>query len=271
MRTFETASEIGGPKGLYSALRAGAATVKGNHKLFELEDEVSSMKIVLKIGGSLLFDDEDKFDISRIKEFAEIIQRIKGQKHQVVVIVGGGVLAKKLIKYGRRLDATNIAKDQLGISATWICAQLMITALQEQVYPTPLMTEEQIRTLSSEDTILVAGGLKPGQSTNAVAARIAEITKSKILLNVTDVDGVYDKDPKQHPNAQLLPEVTVSQLREIIKPLSSKPGTYPLFDKRALEIINRAQIEIWFVNGKDPQRILGALNNQEIGTRVIPD
>jgi uridylate kinase len=121
---------------------------------------------------------------------------------------------------------------------------------------------------TTHDYRLVLGGLHPGQSTNAVAARVAEMTQAKVLVNATDVDGVYDNDPKESLDARLLSEITLHQLSDIVSLLANEPGAYPLFDKRALNIVKRASIEIWFVNGKTPANILYAVNNGKIGTRV---
>ncbi len=226
------------------------------------------MKFVLKIGGSLLFDSDQKLNLDQFKEISQIVHQLKREKHEVVLVIGGGALAKKLIEKGKVLGANRDTLDQLGIAATWVCAQLMIAALEGIAYPTPVMTEKQLTNLYETDKLLVLGGLHPGQSTNAVAARVAELTKAKVLVNVTDVEGVYDRDPKQSLEANLLTEITLSELRDIVATLANEPGAYQLFDKRALDIIERADIEIWFVDGKNPQNILFAINEGKIGTRV---
>jgi uridylate kinase len=226
------------------------------------------MKLVLKIGGSLLFTRSQNFDLNQFKELAQVIHQLRQEKHELVLVVGGGVLAKKLVEKGKRLGANRDTLDQLGIAATWVCAQLMITALGYDVYPTPVMTEVQLMNLIETKDLLVLGGLHPGQSTNAVAARVAEMTQAKVLVNATDVDGVYDNDPKESLDARLLSEITLHQLSDIVSLLANEPGAYPLFDKRALNIVKRASIEIWFVNGKTPANILYAVNNGKIGTRV---
>ncbi|MFX1300495.1 MAG: UMP kinase [Promethearchaeota archaeon] len=228
------------------------------------------MKLVIKIGGSLLFDEDEQFDIVRYQGFANAIRQIKELGHNIILVIGGGVLAKSLVKSGKLLGANRDTLDQLGIAATWVCAQMMITALQDVAYPIPIMSEEQLASLQNEERLLILGGLRPGQSTNAVAAQVAELTNSKILLNVTDVEGVYDSDPKEFTQAKLLSEITIDQLRKIITPLESQPGTYPLFDKPALDIIQRAQIEVWFINGTSPKNIVQALEKGKIGTRIVP-
>ncbi len=220
------------------------------------------MKLVLKIGGSLLFDEDQTFDLARVKEF-------KGQNHDLVLVVGGGILAKILVERGKGLGANREALDQLGIAATWVCAQMMIAALHDIAYPIPIMTEDQLANLVNDEKLLILGGLHPGQSTNAVAARAAEITRTEVLINVTDVDGVYDRDPRQSSEANLLSKISLDQLRDIVSSLASEPGTYPLFDKRALDIVERARVEVWFINGLKPSNILQAINEGKIGTRVV--
>ena len=228
------------------------------------------MRLVIKIGGSLLFDKNQHLDAARFQQYANEVRQVVEQGHKIVLVVGGGALARTLIEQGRVLRAQRDALDQLGIAATWVCAQLMIAALNNLAYPTPMMTEDQITSHIDDKRILVVGGLKPGQSTNAVAARMAEITQANVLVNVTDVDGVFDKDPKRYKSAKLLAVITAARLRQIVSSLPSDPGTYPLFDKRALEIVERRRIEVWFVNGQQPHCIVDALTEKRIGTRLVP-
>ncbi|MFX1475226.1 MAG: UMP kinase [Promethearchaeota archaeon] len=227
------------------------------------------MKLVLKIGGSLLFDRRKRLYTTRFEQFAQVIGKIATQGHKLVVVVGGGALAKSLINRGVRLNAGRDALDRLGIASTWVCAQLMIAALGDRAYPTPMFSEEQVLEHLAGTRLLVVGGLQPGQSTNAVAARIAELTESEVVVNATDVDGVYDQDPDRFPQAKRFESITVSQLRQIISSLSDKPGEYPLFDKNALNIVQRSGIEVWFVNGTNPDNILDAVSHQHIGTRLV--
>jgi uridylate kinase len=228
------------------------------------------MKFVVKIGGSLLFTSDQQYELTRYKEYAQLIQQVKNQGHEIILVVGGGSLAKSLVEKGQQLGGKRDALDYLGIAATWVSAQLMITALGELAYPVPVMTEEQLLALQQDERLLVLGGLEPGQSTNAVAARVAELTQSEVLLNVTDVEGVYDCDPKQSDQAKLLTRLTVTELQNIIASLASEPGTYPLFDKRALEIVKRSSVEIWFVSGLNTNNILKAIKTKKPGTRVVP-
>lgn len=227
------------------------------------------MKLVLKIGGSLLFDKRRRLYTRRFGQYSQIIKALVREGHKLAVVVGGGALAKSLIRRGSQLNASREALDWLGIASTWVCAQLMISALGDLACPTPMFTEEQVLEKIRGDRLLVVGGLQPGQSTNAVATRLAEITGSKILVNATDVDGVYDRDPDKYPQAKRFDTITVPQLRQIVSSLSDKPGTYPLFDRSALDIVERSGIEVWFIDGTNPDNILRAVVQQKIGTRLV--
>ncbi|MFW9831565.1 MAG: UMP kinase [Candidatus Thorarchaeota archaeon] len=229
------------------------------------------MKLVIKIGGSLLFDQNHNFKLSQFANYAQVIRQLVNQNHNIILVIGGGILAKTLVERGKALGANRDAQDNLGIAATRVCAQLMITALNDITYPTPITSEEELMHLQDNGRLLVLGGLQPGQSTNAVAARVAELTNSEILINLTDVDGVYDKDPKESPDAKLLHELSLNQLGKIVASLASDPGTYPLFDKRALGIVERAKVEIWFINGTDAENLLHAVKEGKIGTRITTE
>jgi uridylate kinase len=113
------------------------------------------------------------------------------------------------------------------------------------------------------------GGLQPGQSTNAVAALAAEITRAEILVNGTDVDGVYTEDPKKNPKAKLIRSVNVDKLLSWAMGGEVFAGRYELLDPLAIKIMQRAKMPTRFVSLADPGNILAALQGKDIGTRVV--
>jgi uridylate kinase len=116
---------------------------------------------------------------------------------------------------------------------------------------------------------VVMGGLQPGQSTNAVAALAAEITRAEILVNGTDVDGVYTEDPKKNPKAKLIRSVNVDKLLSWAMGGEVFAGRYELLDPLAIKIMQRAKMPTRFVSLADPGNILAALQGKDIGTRVV--
>jgi len=118
--------------------------------------------------------------------------------------------------------------------------------------------------------IVVMGGLQPGQSTNAVAALAAEAMRADLLVNATDVDGVYTADPRKDPNARKLDKVTPDELMGILSTEGFKAGEYDLMDPQALRIIKRSKTPAIIVDGRDPSNVEKALRGKGIGTRIVP-
>ncbi len=228
------------------------------------------MKYIIKIGGSLLMDKDGKIKVAEIKQIAKNIEILLKEGHEIVVVVGGGVEARKYISAMRALGASEGYCDEIGIRVSRVNARLLISALKGLVYPIPPRTLEETLQAASIKRLIVLGGLVPGQSTNAVAAIVAELIGAKILINVTDVDGIYTTDPNKDPNAEKFDEITPAQFYQLIdKPDSTRAGKYELFDLLALKIIERSKIYTHFISGKNPDNIVKVIKGEKIGTRVI--
>jgi uridylate kinase len=102
-----------------------------------------------------------------------------------------------------------------------------------------------------------------------VAALAAEITRAEILVNGTDVDGVYTEDPKKNPKAKLIHSVHVDKLLSWAMGGEVFAGRYELLDPLAIKIMQRAKIPARFVSLGDPNNIIAALRGKEIGTNVV--
>ncbi len=228
------------------------------------------MKVVLKIGGSLIQDESGNIILERFAEYAKTILKLRKENMDIpAIILGGGKIARKYIEAARKLGAPESLCDEIGIRATQLNAQLMVGALDREAYPTIPETLQEVAGAVATGKIVVVGGLQPGQSTNAVAALVAERIKADILINVTDVDGVYTKDPKKDPNAKKIDKITIKEIQEIISEKGFSAGKYELFDPVALKILERSKIPAWIISGEDPQNILKVVAGENIGTRIV--
>ncbi len=227
------------------------------------------MRIVIKIGGSLLQDD-GKINVDRISRYAEIIRKLREEGHNLVIVAGGGNIARKYIEAMRKLNAPDAICDLVGIKVAKLNAYLLISAIKENVYPKVPDTIEEAISIFSMGKIVVMGGLQPGQSTNAVAALLAESIRADIFINATTVDGVYTAPPGT-PGAKKLEQVTTEQLMKIMRETSKfKAGEYRLFDPLAILIVQRAKLLVKIVDGRDPHNILRALRGEKVGTTILP-
>ena len=223
-------------------------------------------RIVIKLSGSIFSQHAHN---NSIKEYAEMFSDIS-KKVQPVVVAGGGKIARLYINLARSLGSDESTLDIMGIEVSRLNARLLIAALGDLAYlqvPTDL---ENVAIAAQSGKIVVAGGLHPGQSTNATSALIAEKIKASKFLNATDVDGIYDTDPNTNEHAKLFKQITIEQCLKILQRGSSMAGTYDLMDIVALKVIERSNIATRVLRS-DVSNIKNAINDKHwIGTKIVP-
>src|SRR5437899_6823873 len=195
-------------------------------------------RIVVKLSGSLFGMDDEKI----LKDYAEFFVRIS-KICQPIIIAGGGTIARHYISHARSSGADESTLDELGIEVSRLNSRLLIFALQEKAYPHPPTNLKEVAHAVDSGLIVVTGGLHPGQSTNATAALISEKVRAYAFLNATDVDGVYDSDPKKHKNAKKFKKIPIKKLRSMLVHQDSIAGGYDLMDIVALKVIERSKIK----------------------------
>jgi uridylate kinase len=224
------------------------------------------MRAVVKLGGALFRRDPD---VTALKEMGKVLGGFVGEGNQLVLVAGGGENARTYISAARKLGAEESTCDLLGIQITRANAELLRLAIGSAASSKIPTTLGDLPHLVGSGKTVVMGGLQPGQSTSAVAALAAEITRSEILVNGTDVEGVYDEDPKKNPKAKLIRSVHVDKLLTWAMGGEVFAGRYELLDPLAIKIMQRAKIPTRFVSLEDPTNIIAALRGKDIGTRVV--
>jgi uridylate kinase len=228
--------------------------------------------IVIKYGGSLLFQKDSAFDIKRVKSLATEIINLQKKGQQIVLVVGGGREARKYIHAALELGANQTFCDLLGIKVAQLNAHTLLALFPKSIV-VPIIPEtiEDATNLVKMNAgkILILGGITPGQSTDAVAAVMAEILEADLLIRATDLDGVYTANPDHDPKATLLPEVSMKQLLQLIGKGRQSAGEYPLLDQVAANILHRSQIPTIFINGKKTQLITQAALTKKVDVGTL--
>jgi uridylate kinase len=224
------------------------------------------MRAVVKLGGALFRREPD---VTALKDMGKILGAFVKEGNQLVLVAGGGENARTYISAARKLGAEESTCDLLGIQITRANAELLRLAMGSIASSKIPTTLSDLPHCVGPGKAVVMGGLQPGQSTNAVAALAAEITRAEILVNGTDVDGVYTEDPKNNPKAKLIRSVNVDKLLSWAMGGEVFAGRYELLDPLAIKIMQRAKIPTRFVALADPGNILAALEGNDIGTKVV--
>ena len=223
------------------------------------------MKIVIAIGGSILLKE---YDSKKFQEYSAILKDLT-KEHEIFVVIGGGKPAREYISVVRDLGAGEAQCDDIGIEVTRINAKLMLAALGDVAYQRVPHNFQEALEFSATGKIVVMGGTEPAHSTDAVSAILAEYVQADKLINLTSVDGMYTKDPNKFDDAELVPEITATDLLEFLSDKDVKAGTYEFFDTAAAQMIKRSNLETIITNGFAPENLIKAVNGEEIGTRII--
>ncbi len=227
------------------------------------------MKLVISLGGSLITGD---FTAEKIKGYAKVLLRINSTADKLVIVTGGGKLARDYIDIIKEIGMDHTAQDKMAIQVTHLNAKLMAIALnhveRDIANETIPETEKEIENMLDRQSILVCGGTIPGQSTDNVSAKIARSIKADLLINASNVDGVYDSDPQKNKNAKKHKTLTYDEFIKIISKNEQSPGKYALFDKQAAQIIKQQKIRTIMIDADNPEDIMKAVNGTHSGTII---
>jgi len=206
----------------------------------------SDMIEVLSLGGSLVCPEE--IDVLFLKRFRNFILKWVKKGKKFLIFVGGGKIAREYQKVARGFNVKDEELDWVGIFATFLNAQLVKSIFKDfafqKVISNPL---EKIKT---KKKIIVFGGWKPGRSTDFDSVLAARNFGAKRVINLSDVDFIYDKNPKKFKNTKPLEEISFDELFKIIGKKWT-PGANIPFDPEAAKLAKKEKIKVIFLNGRN--------------------
>lgn len=223
-------------------------------------------KVVISIGGSVLVPGEN--DTDYMKKLASMLKEVTAT-HKLFVVTGGGRIARYYISFGRALNADERYLDELGIEVTRLNASLLIKALGDHAYPKPAEDIDEAEEAGNTYKIVVMGGTAPGHTTDAVSAMLAEKVGAVRLVNATNVDGIYDSDPKKNDNAKKFDKMSFEQLRSVSSKAHDRAGPTVIFDPKGAEIIARAKIPLYVCHGRNLDKLKNAILGKEFDGTIV--
>jgi len=223
------------------------------------------MRIVIRIGGSVV---ASPINPSLIGKYAELLKNLKKQGHEVAVVVGGGALARDFIKAAKNLELNEMAQDEVAISVSRIFAQLFLKKLGDLGCRSVPLTVENALNCLRDGKVTVMGGLKPGMTTDTVAALIAEKANAELLIKATDQEGIYNRDPRKYADAVMLRHLRFEELSQVFAENKHKAGIHQILDPEAVKILKRKRVKVFVVNGFKPENVLAVVKGGHVGTII---
>lgn len=223
------------------------------------------LRFVLRVGGSVVASPLNSVLISK---YVGLLRGFKREGYEVAAVVGGGSLSRELIRVARAIRLAESAQDQVAISVSRVVAQLFGLKLGKLgCLPVPATVEDASRMLE-EGKVVVMGGLRPGMTTDAVAALLAECVGAELLVKATDQDGIYSRDPRRFPDARKLDSVGFGDLSKLFEVDRHVAGIHQIIDPRAVTILRRMRLRTVVVNGFVPENVLLAVRGERVGTVI---
>lgn len=222
--------------------------------------------VVISLGGSLIIPDD--IDVKFLKNFRSVVRK-HSNKYKFVIVCGGGSIARKYISALREVNAGMMFQSFLGISSTRTNARFMSHFFNQKL---EMGVPEKIQTVKNylkTKNIVFCGALeyKPNQTSDSTAAIISS-EMNAIFINLTNVQGLYDKNPKEFKNAKFISDISWKNFYRMANRKKFVPGQHFVLDQSASKIIMDNRIRTHIL-GKDLRQLDNLLNGKRFkGTTI---
>lgn len=222
---------------------------------------------IISVGGSIIIP-KAGFDVKFLQKFrALILSRVKkGQKF--VLVIGGGATCRAYQKaLSKAVKTSNTDLDWLGIYSTWFNAEFVRLMFGHYAYQTVI--KNPTNKLITNKPVIICGGWQPGGSTDKDAVLLAKIFRAKELINLSNIECVYDKDPKKFKNAKKIEKISWKDFRKNIVGYKWAPGKNTPFDPAASALAEKLGLKVSILKGTDLGEVEKVLRGKKFrGTAI---
>lgn len=248
-------------------------------------------RIVFKVGTSTLTYDSGKLNIRKIEALVRVLSDLRNSGKDIILVSSGAVAAgvAKIGAAGRPKSLPHkqamAAIGQCGLMYLYdklfgeyhnTVAQVLLTpdviadaTLKQNAQNTfeTLMEYGVIPIVNENDTV-ATHEVEFGDN-DTLSAIVARVVDADALIILSDIDGLFDKNPKEYPDAKIIH--TVEKITDEIKALAggagSARGTGGMITKiSAAELANEAKIDMAILNGARPEEIYDLIDGKAVGT-----
>ena len=249
-------------------------------------------RIVVKVGTSTLTHKTGRLNIRRVEQLVKTLADLYNAGHEVI-LVSSGAIGLGMGKLGLR-ERPKDTKGKQACAAVGQCelmymydnlfSNYSITVAQLLLTKYILLEDRRTNVENSLETLLSMGvipvvnendtvaidelKLEVGEN-DSLAAIVATIAKADLFIMMSDIDGLFDKDPNSSDDAQMIPVVQeiTDEIRGVAGGVTTNVGTGGMRTKiRAVEIAFEAGIDVVLMNGKTPKKLYDLFEDKPVGT-----
>ncbi len=227
-------------------------------------------KVIMSIGGSLIVPNGgiDTTFLSKLNSFIRS-KLAEDKNRQFFLVTGGGSTARNYRDAAREVIGHELSPDDLdwlGIHATRLNAHLIRTIFRDIAHPYIIKNFDIIR--KAKESVIVASGWKPGWSTDYDAVLLCEDYGVKTVINLSNIEKVYDKDPRKFKDAKPIDAINWSEFRNIVGD-EWIPGMNAPFDPIAAKKAEELGIRVVILNGNNFDNLEKYFKGEEFTGTVI--
>lgn len=218
---------------------------------------------------------KEGIDWKFLKNFRKLIVGEIAKGSRFVIIIGGGNIAREYQEAACKVTKlTSDDRDWLGVHATRMNAHLIKTIFRQYAHPrinkNPNTKEDLRNHFAKGEGLMVAAGWRPGWSTDYVATILAERLGAKTVINLSNIDYAYDKDPNKHKDAKKIMKINWPNFRKIV---GNKwdPGLNAPFDPVASRNAEQLKLKVIIMNGKKLKNLENYFHNKKFKGTIIED
>ncbi len=213
---------------------------------------------VISLGGSLI--NPGSVDTKFLQNFRKIVLSQIKKGNRFILIAGGGEICRHYQQALKSITKpTNDELDWLGIYSTRFNARLVQLMFGKLAHSE--LVEDPNKKVNFKEKILVAGGWMPGRSTDDDAVRLAKLYGAKTIINLSNIDFVYTKDPKKYKDAKKISAISWKNFRKIVGN-RWHPGKNLPFDPTAAKLAERLKLKVIIANGKNLENMENIFGNK---------
>lgn len=247
-------------------------------------------RIVVKVGTSTLTYDTGKINLRRIDYLARVLSDLRNCGYEIILVSSGAIgVAMGKLGYSEKPSDTKVKQSLAAVGQCELMAlydrmfseyhntvaQILLTRSDIEIEKRKQHTKDTFNTLlemgiipivNENDTVSVEE-IEIGDN-DSLSAIVATVVDADLLVLFSDIDGLFDSDPKLNPDAKLISKVTdIADVEKSAGEAGSKVGTGGMITKlEAAKIANNAGISMLITNGNNIDSLYDIINGEKVGT-----
>lgn len=200
------------------------------------------------MGGSLIIP--DKINLNFLEDFKKVL--LGCRDYRFVGVCGGGMTARNYI-YGLdnlRLKKKDLLQSYLGISCTRLNARFMTYFFGSDANKGMPKDMKDVEDYLRRKRIVFCGALRysSNQTSDSTAVKLANYFNCD-FVNLSNVKGLYDKDPKKYKSAKFIPKISHKDLWKMVKGRNFKHGQNFILDSNAVKLMKKYKVRTYILGG----------------------